>query len=80
MGFNAFSCDILESSGGHPEWHIKGDVIPHLYKSNLKINHLEGNHNDRWDLIISFPPCTDLTVSGARWFDKKDFQENKKPL
>lgn len=57
QGFEAYSCDVLPCSGGHPEWHIQGDVRLELIKS--------------WDLVISFPPCTSLTVSGARWFDKK---------
>lgn len=56
-GHEAYSCDILPCSGGHPEWHIQDDVLKHL----------DGD----WDLVISFPPCTDLTVSGARWFSKK---------
>jgi len=63
----AYSCDILPCSGGHPEWHIQKDVTSILYDSNLHI----GNRKDGWDLVISFPPCTDLAVSGARWFDKK---------
>lgn len=56
-GFEAYSCDILPCSGGHPEWHIKDDVLRHL--------------NSGWDLVISFPPCTDLAVSGARYFEQK---------
>ena len=53
-GFEAYSCDIQDCSGGHPEWHIKGDAIEQLDKG--------------WDLIIAHPPCTHLAVSGARWF------------
>ena len=56
-GHEAYSCDLQECSGSHPEWHIKGDVLKHL--------------DDGWDKIISFPPCTDLAVSGAAWFEKK---------
>ncbi|MBO5869527.1 MAG: DNA cytosine methyltransferase [Clostridia bacterium] len=56
-GHEAFSCDILDCSGGHPEWHLKQDVTPLLSKE--------------WDLIIAFPPCTDLATSGARWFEEK---------
>lgn len=56
-GHEAYSCDILPTSGDHPEWHIQGDVIPLL--------------NEYWDMIIAFPPCTDLAVSGARWFKEK---------
>lgn len=57
-GHNAFSNDILPCSGGHPEWHLKEDA--RLAATNRN-----------WDLIISFPPCTDLSLSGARWFEKK---------
>tara|TARA_X000001382_G_scaffold99104_1_gene73566 strand:+ start:1520 stop:2149 length:630 start_codon:yes stop_codon:yes gene_type:complete len=57
LGHLAFSCDILPCSGGHPEWHIQGDVIDQLDKG--------------WDMLIAFPPCTHLAVSGARHFAKK---------
>lgn len=56
-GFEAYSCDIQDCSGEHPEWHIKDDVLKHL--------------DEHWDLIIAHPPCTDLAVSGARWFEEK---------
>ena len=56
-GHEAYSCDILPCSGGHPEWHIQDDVIKLL--------------KQEWDMIIAFPPCTDLAVSGARHFEKK---------
>jgi len=56
-GHEAYSCDTLPCSGGHPEWHYDQNVIPLL------------SHN--WDLIIAFPPCTDLAVSGAKWFKEK---------
>lgn len=54
LGHEAYSCDVLDCSGGHPEWHIKDDVLEHL--------------NDGWDLMIAHPPCTYLTVTGNRWF------------
>lgn len=57
LGHEAYSCDIQECSGGHPEWHLQQDVIPLL--------------SEKWDMIIAFPPCTDLAVSGARYFAKK---------
>lgn len=57
MGIEAFSCDIEPCSGGHPEWHIQGDVTPVL--------------DQEWDMIIAFPPCTHLAVSGAAWFKQK---------
>ena len=56
-GHEAYSCDIIECSGGHPEWHIKDNVLNHL--------------NDGWDMMIAFPECTHLAVSGARWFKEK---------
>ena len=56
-GHEAFSCDVLPSSGGHPEWHLQEDVIPLLQKD--------------WDMVIAFPPCTHLAVSGAPHFAKK---------
>ncbi len=58
-GHEAFSCDILPCSGGHPEWHLKEDVNKFLLTDYY------------WDMIIAFPPCTDLAVSGARHFKKK---------
>ena len=57
LGHEAYSCDILECSGGFPEWHIQGDIIEQLDKG--------------WDILIAFPPCTDLAVSGARHFPQK---------
>lgn len=56
-GHEAYSCDIQDCSGGHPEWHLKGDCRLWLF--------------DKWDMIIAFPPCTDLCSSGARWFPEK---------
>lgn len=57
IGFEAYSCDILPCSGGHPEWHLQQDVIPLLKES--------------WDLIVAFPPCTHLATSGAKHFAAK---------
>ena len=57
LGHEAYSCDIQECSGGHPEWHIKGDAL-----ELLKM---------KWDMIIAHPPCTHLAVSGAAHFAKK---------
>lgn len=65
QGREAFSCDFLPCSGGHPQWHIQGDVLSVLHQG--------------WDMIIAFPPCTDLASSGARWFaaKKKDGRQQK---
>lgn len=65
LGHEAFSCDIISCSGGHPEWHIKDDVLNQL--------------DNGWDLMIAHPPCTHLAVSGARWFKGKE-KEQKKAL
>ena len=73
LGHEAYSCDIQECSGGHPEWHIKGDVLP-LLNGDCEFNTMDGERHSisgRWDMIIAFPPCTDLAVSGARHFAKK---------
>lgn len=80
-GHEAFSCDIIDPSGGHPEWHIKGDVLP-LLNGNCTFQTLDTHTHTQagqWDMIIAFPPCTDLAVSGARWFPEKqkDFRQQK---
>ncbi len=58
LGQEAYSCDILDCSGGHPEWHIKDNVLKHL--------------NDGWDLMIAHPPCTRLCNSGVMWLQKRN--------
>lgn len=74
LGHNAYSCDIIECSGGHPEWHIKDDVLKYLngkeaiFWTSDGVGHITPK---RWDMIIAFPPCTHLAVSGARHFEKK---------
>ncbi len=70
-GHRAFSCDVIECSGGHPEWHIMQDVIP-LLNGNCEFKTCDGKvHtvNGKWDMIIAHPPCTYLCVTGNRWFD-----------
>lgn len=76
-GHNAFSCDIIECSGGHPEWHIMADVLP-LLNGNCEFETCDEKiHkiNGRWDLIIAHPPCTYLTVTGNRWFNVERYGE-----
>lgn len=67
-GHEAYSADILEPSGGHPEWHILGDVIP-LINGRCKFRTMDGAEHEiagRWDMLIAFPPCTFLTSAGTR--------------
>ena len=68
-GFKAFSCDIQEPSGGHPEWHIMQDVIPLLNgRCSFKtMDGIEHSIDGKWDLIIAHPPCTYLSNAGARF-------------
>jgi hypothetical protein len=65
-GHEAYSCDIQEPSGGHPEWHILGDAIPVLRGGTITtmdgLPHEVGN----WDMLIAHPPCTYLSNAGAR--------------
>lgn len=73
LGHEAYSCDIIECSGGHPEWHIMQDVLP-LLNGFCEFNTMDGEYHmifGKWDMIIAFPPCTHLAVSGARHFYKK---------
>lgn len=73
VGHNAFSCDIIDQSGGHPEWHIKQDVVP-LLNGNCKFTTTDGTEheiNGRWDLIIGHPPCTYISNAGARYLRPK---------
>lgn len=68
-GHEAYSCDIIECSGGHPEWHIQADVIP-LLNGNCSFKTRDGvehNVDGKWDMIIAHPPCTRLCNSGQRW-------------
>lgn len=66
LGHEAYSCDIIECSGGHPEWHIMQDVIP-LLNGNCRFKTMDGvEHeiNGRWDMIVAHPPCTYLSAAG----------------
>lgn len=73
LGHEAYSCDIIECSGGHPEWHIMQDVLP-LLNGNCEFMSMDGQKHTidgKWDMLIAFPPCTHLANSGARHFEKK---------
>lgn len=59
LGHDAYSCDLLPCSGGHPEWHYQEDMFVVIKRE------------PKFDLMIAFPPCTDLAVSGARHFERK---------
>jgi len=77
LGHEAYSCDIIECSGGHPEWHIKGDCLAILngnctFKTQDGVEH---SISSKWDLIIGHPPCTYLTVTGNRWFNVEKYGE-----
>jgi site-specific DNA-cytosine methylase len=61
LGHEAFSCDLLPCSAGHPKWHLQQDVTELL--------------KQKWDMIIAFPPCTYLTVTGNRWFNIERYGE-----
>lgn len=68
-GHEAYSCDIIECSGDHPEWHILGDCVPLLGGRCHFITMDETEHDivGRWDLIIAHPPCTFISNAGARF-------------
>jgi hypothetical protein len=69
LGHEAFSCDLLPCSGGHPEWHIQGDVFDVI--------------NNGWEMMIAHPPCTFLSGSGVQWLshpeDKELLFEQRRP-
>ena len=71
----AYSCDILECSGGPPEWHIQGDALKVIH-GNTIFTTMDGTSHTidgKWDLLIAHPPCTYLTVSGNRWFNVSEY-------
>jgi len=85
-GHEAYSCDIIDPSGGHPEWHIKQDVLgilnpydtcPDAPVANpgilFKTMDEQYHFVPKWDLIIAHPPCTYLTVTGNRWFNVEKY-------
>ena len=84
LGHNAFSCDLLQCSGGHPEWHFSHDVTTVLNRTDLTLQNGEQAHiSGDWDIMIGHPPCTFLAVSGAKWYyhpDDKDLPiEQRRP-
>lgn len=77
LGHRAFSCDVQECSGGHPEWHIMGDALP-LINGRCEFKTMDGKTHrieGRWDLLIAHPPCTYLSAAGAQ----RTFPQKGKP-
>ena len=62
LGHEAYSCDILPCSGGYPEWHIQANILDIINSPQI------------WDMMVAFPPCTYLTVTGNKWM-KPEFKE-----
>jgi hypothetical protein len=84
LGHNAFSCDLLPCSGGHPEWHFNNDVFEIIKNQGGVLQNGETvNINADWDMMIAHPPCTYLAVSGAQWYyhpEDKDLPvESRRP-
>ena len=78
-GHEAYSCDIIGCSGGHPEWHIQADVLP-LLDGRTSFTTADGTVHTiagKWDLIIAHPPCTYLTCSGNGWFNIEKYGEKR---
>lgn len=71
LGFQAFSCDLLECSGGHPEWHICEDAIAVLNTIKFYTQDRKSHFVNSWDLVIAHPPCTRLANSGVMWLEKR---------
>ena len=77
LGHEAYSCDLLETSGVHPEWHVQADVLK-LVNGVCYFQTCDGRLHyisSKWDMIIAFPPCTYLTVTGNRWFNVAKYGE-----
>ena len=80
LGHEAFSCDIIECSGGHEEWHIMQDVLP-LLNGNCTFRTCDGSEHfieGKWDMIIAFPPCTYLCSAGQVWTNEEKYGEKAK--
>jgi hypothetical protein len=80
-GHIAYSCDVIDCSGGFPEWHIKQDVLPLLngFCSFTTCDGVEHRLEQKWDLIIGHPPCTYLSAAGAcRLYPKKNVLDEER--
>lgn len=71
LGHEAYSCDLQECSGGHPEWHLQLDIFTAINGGWLMLQNENKIYIDKWHMMIAFPPCTHLAVSGAAWFEQK---------
>lgn len=82
LGHNAYSCDLLKCSGGHPEWHFHQDVLEVIKNRGGKLETGDELYIDgEWDIMIAHPPCTFLAVSGAKWYyhpEDKDLPLNQR--
>lgn len=79
LGHNAYSCDLQDCSGGHPEWHFKEDIFNVIPNGGGTLQTGKKEFIDgKWDLMIAHPPCTFLAVSGARWYYHPD--DKKLPI
>lgn len=68
LGHEAYSCDIQDCSGGHPEWHIKGDAM-RMVNGNCRFQTMDGEWHEivgKWEMLIAHPPCTYLSAAGAQ--------------
>lgn len=72
-GHNAYSCDIQEPSGGHPEWHILGDAVKVLEGGEIVTMDGESHNIPKWDLLIAHPPCTYLSNVGAVFYSLRHY-------
>jgi hypothetical protein len=83
LGHNAYSCDLLECSGGEIQWHFKMNVFDVIENNGGMLQNGLIAIVDKWDIMIAHPPCTYLAVSGARWFYHPDDKylpiENRRP-
>lgn len=81
LGHEAYSCDIIGCSGGHPEWHIMGDVLP-LIDGDCRFTTMDGEEHEidgQWDMLIAHPPCTYISNAGAcRLYPKKGILDEER--
>lgn len=75
-GHEAYSCDLQECSGGHPEWHIVGDVLEIINGGWFTTQAGTLVYIERWDMMIAHPPCTYISAAGARWMYKGGVLQN----